>query len=629
MKNRTLLHVLILFIVLLLTAISHYAIYYGALIRGYETSWLTATRNLILIFILTILPLFLKRIIRFYGNWTIYTSAVVLFSIGLTMQYRLFSDPEYTSRSNKAEARQAKIQTLQERYIQENYTPEKKQMVGLPPSPPAPADLSKEKPRKATETLSEVLTSGKTLIPSFAIFSFIVAYILMRKESILELLQNNGFLIVSATLIPLMAAAITSQAGKFMGNMTPWEPSKIPFLIGFAAVLSELYRRLMKTYWGIPRAQDLVPLFFMAALPFIPFFVLKDFGQMLVFSSVYMTLYLIAVRRFLQRLVFAGSVAFLVTVILLSALPSSVQVKIPLLSTIAEPIRAFFPMRIHQRFHLWFDAFNPPPPDTPWWKGDLAEFYWRNYKDDLMERRPETKSLYEELEKFESNKSRNAEDKKRLSQIHSELKKIAVEEITKVYELTKNLSENQKEDEQTIQEEKKELQELKEKLDRINEEAWFGDDALQSTRATFGIYSGGKTGRGLGLGYVELIPVADSDYIYAAIGEELGLFGGLLITFGLMVFVISGTKTAMEARDMFSKLCAAGLTAFIGFQALVNMGGITRALPMTGITFPFVSHGGFSLITSFIMLGMLMAISHRNAVDARIDAIGAKNAKFS
>jgi cell division protein FtsW len=96
-----------------------------------------------------------------------------------------------------------------------------------------------------------------------------------------------------------------------------------------------------------------------------------------------------------------------------------------------------------------------------------------------------------------------------------------------------------------------------------------------------------------------------------------------------MVFVISGTKTAMEARDMFSKLCAAGLTAFIGFQALVNMGGITRALPMTGITFPFVSHGGFSLITSFIMLGMLMAISHRNAVDARIDAIGAKNAKFS
>ena len=68
---------------------------------------------------------------------------------------------------------------------------------------------------------------------------------------------------------------------------------------------------------------------------------------------------------------------------------------------------------------------------------------------------------------------------------------------------------------------------------------------------------------------------------------------------------------------MFTKLCAAGLTAFMGVQALVNIGGITRALPMTGITLPFVSHGGFSLITSFAMLGMLMAFSHRNAQDAR------------
>jgi cell division protein FtsW (lipid II flippase) len=71
---------------------------------------------------------------------------------------------------------------------------------------------------------------------------------------------------------------------------------------------------------------------------------------------------------------------------------------------------------------------------------------------------------------------------------------------------------------------------------------------------------------------------------------------------------------------MFSKLCAAGLTAFIGFQALVNMGGITRALPMTGITLPFISHGGFSLITSFIMLGMLLAFSHRNTIDTQIES---------
>ena len=78
---------------------------------------------------------------------------------------------------------------------------------------------------------------------------------------------------------------------------------------------------------------------------------------------------------------------------------------------------------------------------------------------------------------------------------------------------------------------------------------------------------------------------------------------------------------------MFTKLCSAGLTAFIGFQALVNIGGVTRALPMTGITLPFVSHGGFSLITSFAMLGMLMAFSHRNARDAR--TVGRKGMRVS
>jgi len=153
----------------------------------------------------------------------------------------------------------------------------------------------------------------------------------------------------------------------------------------------------------------------------------------------------------------------------------------------------------------------------------------------------------------------------------------------------------------------------------INVDAWFDILAFQPAQATFGIASGGVTGRGLGLGHPEVIPVADSDYIYAALGEELGLFGGLLLILALIVFVSAGVKTAQDSRDMFSKLCVTGLAAFIGFQALVNIGGITRALPMTGITLPFVSHGGFSLLTSFVMLGMLLAFSHRNAIDRMKD----------
>jgi cell division protein FtsW (lipid II flippase) len=624
MKNKASSHFLVLFIIVLLAAVSHYAIYYGALIRGYETSWVTAFRNLGLLLILALFPIFMGAIVKFKGNWTLYTTAVLLFSIGLTVQYRLFSDLEYASRDKKAEAREAKIRTQQLHYIQENYSAEKKQMVGLPASPPSPVDLDAEKPRPANETAFGVLTSGRTLIPLFAIAMMIAAFFICRNDWILALLQKNGFLIVLLTLIPLMLAAITSSGGKSIGNMTPWEPSKIPFLIGFAAVLAILYRKLMQTYWGVPRARDVLPLMVMAVMPFIPFFVLKDFGQMLVFSSVYVTLYLIAVRRLPQRVVFVGSVTFFVAVIMLSALPASVQVKVPLLSTISEPIKTFLPPRIHQRFHLWFDALNPPTPDTPFWKGDLADFYWKQYRTDLVERKPEAQPLYEELEKIENNKNADTAQKKRASEIRAELKKIAGADILEMYELTRNetFEEGAAENVQQIgqsQADEQELRELSERLRSLNEEAWFGDDALQASRATFGLSSGGKTGRGLGLGYVELIPVADSDYIYAAIGEELGLFGGLLITFALITFVSAGVRTALDARDMFCKLCAAGLTAFIGFQALVNMGGITRALPMTGITLPFVSHGGFSLITSFVMLGMLMAFSHRNAVDAGID----------
>lgn len=551
MKNRTSSHFFILVLIVVLTAISHYSIHYGALIRGYETSWLTAGRNILLITLLAILPIFLKRFAKFQGNWTLYTSAVLLFSVGLTVQYRLFSDPEYTSRKDKAEARQEKIKTLQLHYIQENYSAEKKQMMGLEATPPSPVDLDKEKPRPANEDISDVLFSGKTINPLLGIIGFIFALVLIQRDKVLEILQKIGFLIVLLTLIPLFLAAITSRAGKSIGNMTPWEPSKIPFLIGFAAILSILYRNLARTYWGIPRAKDVVPLVFMAVLPFFPFFVLKDFGQMMVFSSVYATLYLIAVRRFSQRFVLIGSVLLLVGILVVGALPEKTQENIPLLPTLAKPVKQVLPNRIQQRFHLWLDGFNPPTPETAWWKEDYDDYY-----QELVKKDPNLPQLLEE---------------------------------------DPNLQKT------------------------INVDAWFDVLAFQPAQATFGLASGKTTGRGLGLGYPELIPVADSDYIFAALAEELGLFGGLLVTFALIVFVSAGVRTAMDSRDMFSKLCAIGLAAFIGFQALVNIGGITRALPMTGITLPFVSHGGFSLITSFVMLGMLMAFSHRNAVDRQLE----------
>ncbi len=580
MINRATTNILILLLIVAMTAIAHYSIYYGALIRGYEASPMSAYRNLLLLSFLAILPLFVSIFLKFKGNWTLYTCAVLLFSIGLTVQYRLFNDGEYaveipaevrqkiqssnmTDREkarelNRAKLREitrernAKIKTAQLHYIQENYSPEKKALMGLPPTPPSKVDLSKETPRPVEDSAWATMTSGKTLIPLFAIFSMVGVLWLFRRDDVLNYLQNNGFLVVLLTLVPLMLAAVTSRAGKSIGNMTPWELAKIPFLIGFAAILSVLYKNLAKTYWGIPRAKDVIPLVFMAVLPFVPFFVLKDFGQMMVFSSVYVTLYVIAVRRFSQRFVLVGSVVFLVSILVVGALPPSTQEKIPLLPTLASPVKKVLPDRIQQRFHLWLDGFNPPSPETDWWKEDYDDYY-----ADLVKKEPNLPQLIAEDENMKKS---------------------------------------------------------------INTDAWFDVLAFQPAQATFGLASGGTTGRGLGLGYVELIPVSDSDYIYAALSEELGLFGGLLIIFALITFIGAGVRTALDARDMFSKLCAVGLTAFIGFQALVNMCGITRALPMTGITLPFVSYGGFSLITSFLMLGMLMAISHRNALDRAIEA---------
>src|SRR5437899_4508667 len=389
------------------------------------------------------------------------------------------------------------------------------------------------------------LTSSYTWIPIFSLICFAVAYSFCINDRFLSWVQRNSFIIVLITLIPLAIAIIYSSAGKAAGNTTPWEPAKVPFLLGFAGILTARYKDLARTYWGIPRARDIIPLIVMAAIPFIPFFALKDFGQMLIFSGAYATLYLVAVRRWPQLLVFVGSVILVMTILVMGALPRDVQEKFPLLPTLARPIQAALPSRIQQRFHLWLDGFDPPSPETPWWKKDY---------DDALAKNPEMKALAEQSPAMQKT---------------------------------------------------------------VNVDVWFDKLAFQPAQALFGIASGKTTGRGLGLGFPEVIPIADSDYVYAAIAEEMGLVGGAVVVLALIIFVIAGIRTSIEARDMFTKLCAAGLTAFMGIQGLVNIGGITRALPMTGITLPFVSHGGFSLITSFSMLGMLMAFLHRNAQDAK------------
>ena len=542
MKNRASSHLLVLLLIVGFEIVGYAAIHRAALLRGYETSIIGAVRDLLMFFPLFVLVIWLSRVMRFSGNWILFTTAVLLFAFGMMIQYRLYSDLEYNAR-NKAAARAEKMEALRTRYILENYDPAKKQMMGLPPTPARPIELDQLPVRPATYTVFNALTSSYTWIPIISFFAFAIAYSFCVRDGFLLWIQRNSFIIVLLTLLPLAAAIVTSSAGKSLGNMTPWEPAKIPFLLGFAGILTARYKDLAETYWGIPRARDIVPLVVMALIPFIPFFALKDFGQMLIFSGAYATLYLVAVRRWPQLLVFVGSVFLVIGILVVGALPRDVQEQVPLLPTLARPIQAALPARIQQRFHLWLDGFDPPSPEVPWWKKDYEE---------ALNQTPELKEI---------------------AQQSPELQRT------------------------------------------VNVDIWFDKLAFQPAQAVFGIASGKTTGRGLGLGFPEVIPIADSDYVYAAIAEETGVVGGAIILLGVIIFVAAGVRTSLDARDMFTKLCAAGLTAFVGFQALVNIGGILRALPMTGITLPFVSHGGFSLITSYAMLGMLMAFSHRNAGD--------------
>src|SRR6266545_1657145 len=331
MKNRASSHLFILLLLLVFEIVGYWGIHRAALLRGYETSIIGAIRDLLMFLPLGILVIWLSRSMRYGGNWILFTAAVILFSVGMLIQYRLYSDPEYNAR-NKAEARQAKMEALRTRYIIENYDPVRKQLMGLPPTPAQAIDVEQLPKMPTNYTLGQALISGYTWIPIFSFIAFGLAYSFCVRDGFLLWIQRNSFIIVLLTLVPLAAAVVTSSAGKALGNMTPWEPSKIPFLLGFAGILTVRYKDLAETYWGIPRARDIIPLLVMAMLPFVPFFALKDFGQMLIFSGAYTTLYLVAVRRWPQLLLFVGSVLLVISILVVGALPRDGQRLWPWLS---------------------------------------------------------------------------------------------------------------------------------------------------------------------------------------------------------------------------------------------------------------------------------------------------------
>jgi cell division protein FtsW (lipid II flippase) len=147
-------------------------------------------------------------------------------------------------------------------------------------------------------------------------------------------------------------------------------------------------------------------------------------------------------------------------------------------------------------------------------------------------------------------------------------------------------------------------------------------DSYQLVKSLYSIANGGYGGTGLGKGTfttldgTQLIPYLNTDFIYSAIAQEVGLVGAAALLLLVMVFVARGMRIALIAQDGFSKLLATGLTFGLALQTFIIVGGVLRVVPLTGITLPFVSYGGSSILSNFVMLALLLLVSNRAAATA-------------
>jgi cell division protein FtsW (lipid II flippase) len=142
---------------------------------------------------------------------------------------------------------------------------------------------------------------------------------------------------------------------------------------------------------------------------------------------------------------------------------------------------------------------------------------------------------------------------------------------------------------------------------------WQDPDGVgfQILQSIFNIADGGLTGTGLGAGFSQTIPEVETDFIFSAIASELGLVGATAVLLAFLVFVYRGIKISLLAADEASKLLAFGLTAMFALQTLIIVGGVTKAIPLTGITLPFVSYGGSSVVGNFVLTALLLVISEK------------------
>jgi cell division protein FtsW (lipid II flippase) len=152
--------------------------------------------------------------------------------------------------------------------------------------------------------------------------------------------------------------------------------------------------------------------------------------------------------------------------------------------------------------------------------------------------------------------------------------------------------------------------------------------AYQLVQALFAFGTGGLSGTGVSLGSPQQIPAATTDFIFAAVGEELGLLGTAAVLAAYLLMIGAGLRIAMRAEPPFEKLLATGLTVILALQTFVIVGGVTRLVPLTGVTLPFMSYGGSSLVANYVLLALLLRLSDDSARRAEQVAVASDDTRI-
>ena len=150
------------------------------------------------------------------------------------------------------------------------------------------------------------------------------------------------------------------------------------------------------------------------------------------------------------------------------------------------------------------------------------------------------------------------------------------------------------------------------------------DTGFQITQSIFNVADGGITGTGLGKGFSQTIPEVETDFVFSTIASELGLLGATALLLAFLTFVYRGIKIALLSEDDASKLLAFGLTTMFAVQTLIIVGGVVKAIPLTGITLPFVSYGGSSVVGNFVLTALLLVVSEKAGKHSIDEEYGSK-----